>query len=62
MYFALVENVELNGDEYPLAFQAKWTDLNTYCFELKHKVDGYIIVSILKEIIIIFFHSSFKCK
>jgi len=41
----LVENVELNYDEFPLAFQTKWTDLHTYRFELKSKVDAYIVVS-----------------
>ena len=43
--------MELNHDEVPLAFQTKWTDLHTYRFELKNKVDTYIVVSDFKFMI-----------
>lgn len=40
-----VQNVDLTPTECPLMFQYKWTDLNTYQFELKQRFDGYIIVN-----------------
>ena len=40
-----VENIDLTPTECPLMFQCKWTDMETYQFELKQKIHKYIIVS-----------------